>query len=193
MKVLVVHNRYQLAGGEDAVVDAEVALLKDRGVDVRSYERHNDDIQRMGRGAAALQALWSKQTVRDLSALMGQWRPDVIHVHNTLSLVSPSIYWVADKWKVPVVQTLHNFRLLCPQGMLLRDEHVCERCVGKPVAWPAVVHGCYRESALQSAVLAGLVAAQRGMGTYSKKVARFIALNEFCKAKFVEGGLPADK
>lgn len=193
MKVLVVHNRYQLAGGEDAVVDAEVALLKDRGVDVRSYERHNDDIQRMGRGAAALQALWSKQTVRDLSALMGQWRPDVIHVHNTLSLVSPSIYWVADKWKVPVVQTLHNFRLLCPQGMLLRDEHVCERCVGKPVAWPAVVHGCYRESALQSAVLAGLVAAHRGMGTYSKKVARFIALNEFCKAKFVEGGLPADK
>lgn len=193
MKVLVVHNRYQLAGGEDAVVDAEVALLQNRGVDVRRYERHNDDIQHISRASAALQAYWSRQTVSELSDLMVQWRPDVIHVHNTLSLVSPSVYWVADRFGVPVVQTLHNFRLLCPQGMLLRDGQVCEQCVGKPVAWPSVVHACYRESALQSAVLAGLVAGHRALGTYSNKVARFIALNDFCRDKFVQGGLPADK
>lgn len=193
MKVLVVHNRYQQAGGEDAVVDAEVALLQSRGVDVRCYERHNDDIQHISRASAAVQAYWSGRTVRELSELFAQWRPDVIHVHNTLSLVSPSVYWVADRMGVPVVQTLHNFRLLCPQGMLLRDGQVCEQCVGKPVAWPSVVHACYRESAVQSAVLAGLVAAHRALGTYSKKVARFIALNDFCRAKFVEGGLPADK
>lgn len=193
MKVLVVHNRYQLAGGEDAVVDAEVALLQSRGVDVRRYERHNDDIQHISRASAALQAYWSRQTVSELSDLMGQWRPDVIHVHNTLSLVSPSVYWVADRFGVPVVQTLHNFRLLCPQGMLLRDGQVCEQCVGKPVAWPAVAHACYRESAVQSAVLAGLVAGHRALGTYSNKVARFIALNDFCRDKFVQGGLSADK
>lgn len=193
MKVLVVHNRYQLAGGEDAVVDAEVALLQNRGVDVRRYERHNDDIQHISRASAALQAYWSRQTVSELSDLMGQWRPDVIHVHNTLSLVSPSVYWVADRFGVPVVQTLHNFRLLCPQGMLLRDGQVCEQCVGKPVAWPAVAHACYRESAVQSAVLAGLVAGHRALGTYSNKVARFIALNDFCRDKFVQGGLSADK
>ncbi|MEN9453308.1 MAG: hypothetical protein RLZZ369_2367 [Pseudomonadota bacterium] len=193
MKVLVVHNRYQLAGGEDAVVDAEVALLQSRGVDVRRYERHNDDIQHISRASAALQAYWSRQTVSELSDLMAQWQPDVIHVHNTLSLVSPSVYWVADRFGVPVVQTLHNFRLLCPQGMLLRDGQVCEQCVGKSVAWPAVAHACYRESALQSAVLAGLVAGHRALGTYSNKVARFIALNDFCRAKFVQGGLPADK
>lgn len=193
MKVLVVHNRYQQAGGEDAVVDAEVALLQSRGVDVRRYERHNDDIQHISRASAAVQAYWSGRTVRELSELFAQWRPDVIHVHNTLSLVSPSVYWVADRMGVPVVQTLHNFRLLCPQGMLLRDGQVCEQCVGKPVAWPSVVHACYRESAVQSAVLAGLVAGHRALGTYSNKVARFIALNDFCRAKFVEGGLPADK
>ena len=193
MKVLVVHNRYQQAGGEDAVVDAEVALLQSRGVDVRRYERHNDDIQHISRASAAVQAYWSGRTVRELSELFAHWRPDVIHVHNTLSLVSPSVYWVADRMGVPVVQTLHNFRLLCPQGMLLRDGQVCEQCVGKPVAWPSVVHACYRESAVQSAVLAGLVAGHRALGTYSNKVARFIALNDFCRAKFVEGGLPADK
>lgn len=192
MKVLVVHNRYQMAGGEDAVVDAEVALLRAHGVDVRCYERHNDDIQTMSLPSAALQAFWSRQTVRDLSVLMAEWRPDVVHVHNTLSLVSPSVYWVAQRHEVPVVQTLHNFRLLCPQGMLLRDGQVCEQCVGR-TPWPAVVHGCYRESKVQSAVLGSVLVMHRALGTYANKVARFIALNEFCRAKFIEGGLDPSK
>lgn len=193
MKVLIVHNRYQLAGGEDAVVDAEVALLQSQGVEVQRYERHNDDIKGMSLASAAVQAYWSRQTVQEVSAILAEWRPDVVHVHNTLSLVSPSVYWAAAQHRVPVVQTLHNFRLLCPQGMLLREGKVCEQCVGKSVPWPAVVHRCYRDSRAQSAVLTGLLTVHRAMGTYTAKVARFIALNEFCRAKFIEGGLPAEK
>ena len=190
MKIIIAHNAYQQRGGEDSVAEAETVLLRGHGHQVLRYGRHNDELADGGRVGAALATLWSRRTTRELGALLRQVQPDVLHVHNTFPLISPSLYWAAAEAGVPVVQTLHNFRLLCPQAMLLRDGRVCETCVGR-VPWAGVVHGCYRGSRAQSAVLASMLVLHRGLGTWAHKVQRYIALNAFCRDKFIEGGLPA--
>ena len=192
LKILVAHNAYQLRGGEDSVVDSEIALLRQRGHTVLEYRRSNDDIGGMGRLRVAADTLWSRRTSAELSALLRQERPQLLHVHNTFPLISPSLYWAAAAAGVPVVQTLHNFRLLCPQAMLLREGSVCESCLGR-APLPGVVHGCYRGSRAQTAVLAGMLMLHRGLGTWAHKVDRYIALDESCRAKFIQGGLPAER
>lgn len=192
LRVLVVHNRYQLAGGEDAVVEAEIGLLRDNGHEVETYLRDNHELRDIGALDAFTQALWSRRTWREVSQLVDGFRPDVIHAHNTFALVSASLYWAAARAAVPVVQTLHNFRLLCVQAMFLREGRVCEDCLGR-VPWPGVVRKCYRNSGLQSAALATMLGMHRTLGTYRQKVARYIALTDFCRAKFIEGGLPASR
>lgn len=192
MRILIVHNAYQQRGGEDAVVAAEEALLRSHGNDTLLYQRHNDELQTMPRSTAAISTVWSFQSARELNRLCRDFQPDVIHAHNTFPLISPSIYWVAQKHRVPVIQTLHNFRLLCPQAMLLRDSTICEDCIGH-LPWRAVTRKCYRDSSLQSAVLTGMLATHRAIGTFENKVALYIATNHFCRDKFIEGGLPAER
>ncbi len=191
-KVLVAHNGYQQRGGEDSVVESEIALLRMHGHEVRLYGRHNDEIEGASRVALAAQTLWSQRTVHEVDALLTEFKPDVIHVHNTFPLISPSVYWAARRRGVPVVQTLHNFRLMCPQAMFLREGQVCEDCLGH-VPWRGVMRACYRESRLQTAVLASSVTLHRAVGTYDKAVTLYVALNEFCRRKFIEGGLPAQR
>jgi len=191
-RVLIVHNRYQLRGGEDSVVQAEAELLQRKGHAVELLERHNDEIGAVNRLALAAQTVWSQRTVRDLRAIAARFKPDVVHVHNTLPLVSPSVYRAAHRVDVPVVQTLHNFRLLCPQAMFLRDGKVCEACLGH-VPWRAVQHACYRGSPAQSAVVVAMLQTHRTIGTWRTGVDRYIALNAFCRDKFIEGGLPAER
>jgi glycosyltransferase involved in cell wall biosynthesis len=192
MKILIAHNAYQHRGGEDAVVAAEEALLRTHGDETLLYQRHNDELQTMPRSTAALSAIWSSQSARELERQCRQFQPDIIHAHNTFPLISPSIYWVAQKLRIPVVQTLHNFRLLCPQAMLLRDSAICEDCVGH-LPWRAITRKCYRDSALQSAVLTGMLAVHRAIGTFDHKVALYVATNAFCRDKFIAGGLPAER
>jgi glycosyltransferase involved in cell wall biosynthesis len=191
-RVLVVHNRYRWRGGEDVVADAEVSLLREHGHEVETYCRDNDAIDHMPRVAVAHDTLWSSRTVDDLADRILSFRPDIVHVHNTFPLVSPSLFWVTARKSLPVVQTLHNFRLLCPQAMFLRDNHICEDCLGT-TPWRGVVRRCYHESTAQSAVLAGMLVLHRAIGTYRRKVTRYIALNRFCHDKFVAGGLPAER
>lgn len=191
-RVLVVHNAYQHCGGEDSVVEAEMALLRARGHAVELFSVHNDSINGMGRVALAGRTLWSRTATAELDELITRFSPDVIHVHNTFPLLSPAIYWAASARHVPVVQTLHNFRLLCPQAMFLREGRVCEDCLGN-LPWRGVARGCYRGSRAQTAVLAGMVSAHRALGTWQNKVTRYIALNAFCRDKFIAGGLPAER
>jgi len=192
LRILVVHNRYQLAGGEDAVVDAEIALLRRKGHAVEAYLRDNHELRHMNPFNALAQSVWSRRTGADLAQVARAFHPDVIHAHNTFALVSPSVYWQGSRMGVPVVQTLHNFRLLCVQAMFLHDNKVCEDCLGH-VPWRGVVRKCYRDSALQSAAAAAVLGTHRALGTYRHKVARYIALNEFCRRKFIAGGLPASR
>ncbi|AJG24181.1 glycosyltransferase family 4 protein [Cupriavidus basilensis] len=191
-RVLIVHNAYRQWGGEDSVVDAEIALLRSRGHAVATYFRHNDEIAGSSKVVGAVNTLWSNRTRRDMAALIEEFRPTVIHVHNTFPLVSPAVYWAASKAHVPVVQTLHNFRLMCLNAFYLHDGQVCEECTGH-LPWRGVVRKCYRGSTAASIALASTLVLHRGLGTYRMKVARYIALNEFCRTKFIEGGLPASR
>ncbi|MEW5967874.1 MAG: glycosyltransferase family 4 protein [Pseudomonadota bacterium] len=192
MRILFVHNAYRHRGGEDTVVESEIALLRAHGHAVETYTRSNDEVAGMSSLAMARQTLWSDRTAREMVALIDRFRPDVIHAHNTFPLVSPSLYWAASRAGVPVVQTLHNFRLMCLNALFLRAGQVCEDCMGH-LPWRGVARACYRESRAASAALAGMLALHRGLGTYRNKVTRYIALNEFCRGKFIEGGLPAER
>ena len=192
MKIIIAHNSYQSRGGEDSVAETEILMLRQRGHEVIEYRRHNDEIVDISRISLAADTIWSRRTIADIEALIADKRPDVIHAHNTFPLISPSLYWAASKADVPVVQTLHNFRLLCPQAMFLREGRVCEDCLGK-VPWRGAVRACYRDSVAQSTILAGMTTVHRMLGTWQHKVTRFIALNDFCRNKFIEGGLPAEK
>src|ERR1035437_6714157 len=139
LRVLVAHNFYQQRGGEGSVVNAEIELLQRRGHEVELFSRHNAEIDQIGKVAAAVQTIWSVRTVTDLTNRIAAFKPDVVHAHNTFPLISPSLYSAAAKAGVPVVQTLHNFRLLCPQAMFLREGRICEDCLGK-LPWRGVVH-----------------------------------------------------
>jgi glycosyltransferase involved in cell wall biosynthesis len=192
LRVLVVHNAYQQRGGEDAVVEAEVSMLRTHGHAVEVYQRHNDDLRGMGALAAAKNTVWSSRTGADLARLIAAFRPHVVHAHNTLALVSPSAYSAVARARVPVVQTLHNFRLLCLQAMFLRNGRVCEDCLAH-FPWRGVLRRCYRASVSESAVLATMIGVHRAIGTYRRKVSRYIALTEFSRAKFIAGGLPSER
>lgn len=192
MRILVVHNAYQERGGEDVVAADEVELLRRFGHEVRVYSRQNDEIANIGRVALVRQTFWSSRAYNDIGALILDFRPDVMHVHNTFPLISPAVYWRANESNVPVIQTLHNFRLICPQAMLLRNGRICEECTGK-LPWRGAVRGCYRASYVQSAVLASMLVAHRAIGTWTEKVTRYIALTEFCREKFISAGFSAER
>lgn len=192
LRILVVHNRYQLAGGEDAVVDAEIELLRQKGHAVETHLRDNRELGEMSAFEAFAQTLWSRRTGEELVRIVRGFVPDVIHAHNTFALVSPSLYWHAARMGIPVVQTLHNFRLLCVQAMFLHENQVCEDCLGR-LPWRGVARKCYRGSGPQSAAVATMLGMHRALGTYRHKVARYVALNEFCRQKFIAGGLPASR
>lgn len=192
MRVLLAHNRYQQAGGEDAVLAEEYRLLQQNGVEVALYEQDNHRIETMAPMQVAVDTIWSRRTVVEIGQRIQRFQPDIIHVHNTFPLISPSLYFAAAKHGVPVVQTLHNFRLFCAQAMFMRNGAVCEDCIGK-LPWRGVIRRCYRESGPQSAVVVSMQGIHRWLGTYRNKVTRYIALNKFCRDKFIEAGLPAER
>lgn len=193
MKILVAHNFYQQPGGEDEVFRAESEMLEARGHDVVRFTRHNDAIADMHPAALVPKTLWNRAIYRGFRALIRRERPDVAHFHNTFPLISPSAYYAAKAEATPVVQTLHNYRLLCANGYLFRDGGPCEDCVGKAFALPAVAHACYRDSRTASAVAVSLQALHRRLNTWRRKVDVLIALTDFARSRFVAGGLPPDR
>ncbi|MEJ2667592.1 MAG: glycosyltransferase [Deinococcales bacterium] len=193
MNVAVVHNYYQQAGGEDAVFEAEADLLENKGHAVSRYAVHNDATRGMSAPALAVATIWNREQHRTLSALFRDFRPDVVHVHNTLPLISPAVYDAARRAGAAVVQTLHNYRLVCPSGLLFRNGRPCELCVGRSVPLPGVLHACYRASRPASGAVAAMLAFHRLRGSYRREVDRYIALTRFAKDTFVRGGLPPDK
>ena len=187
------HNFYQQPGGEDKCFASEAELLRSHGHDVLTYTLHNDANGQMGGLEAASAAVWNRKAHKELSGLIRSRSPDVVHFHNTFPLMSPAAFWAAKGQGCAVVATLHNYRFLCPAATFTRDGRVCEDCLGRPSAWPAVAHGCYRGSRAASAVVASSALAHRVLRTWDRKVDAFIALTEFARRKFVEGGLPAGK
>lgn len=195
-RVLLIHTRYRERGGEEVVVEAEAALLARHGHEVIRVEFDNaalsDEVRGIGQARVAVQTIWSAAAARRVGEAIERARPDLVHVHNTFPAASPSVVAAAAR-RVPVVQTLHNYRLLCAAGTLFRDGHPCTDCVGRAVPWPAVAHACYRSSHRMSAVIAGMLIAHRLRGTWNRQVDAFIALTEFARQMMVEGGLPSDR
>jgi glycosyltransferase involved in cell wall biosynthesis len=193
MHIAVVHNYYQQPGGEDLCVAAEIGLLRDRGHKVTSYFAHNDRIREMPHLRAGIEAVWSRDSFWRLREFFRAGRPQIVHFHNTFPLISPAAYYAARAEKIPIVQTLHNFRLLCGNAVLYRDGQVCEACVGRPLGWPGIIRGCYRGSRPQTAGVAVMTAAHKAVGTWRRAIDTYIALTEFGRRKFVEGGLPESR
>lgn len=193
MRVLVAHNYYQQPGGEDTVFAAETELLRRYGHEVVEYTERNESIKSMNIGAVALNMIWSLSSKKKIIEILDRTKPDVAHFHNTFLLISPSAYYACKEKNVPVIQSLHNPRLLCPAANLYRDGKVCEDCVGKTLPWPGVVHGCYRHSRSQTALVATMLTLHRMLGTWDRVIDTFIVFTEFYRKKFIEGGLPPEK
>jgi len=191
MNIIVAHNFYQQPGGEDQVFAAEVDLLRRFGHNVETFVLHNDAIAQIGRARMIAATMWNHQTYRSLRQLARATRADVVHFHNTFPLISPAAYKAARDGGAAVVQTLHNFRVICPAALLFRDGHVCESCLGRRFAWPGIVHGCYRSSHSGTAVVAGMVAGHRMLRTWQRAVDVYIAPTASARSKLIEGGLPA--
>ena len=147
MRVLICHNRYRIPGGEDSVFDNEVRLLKEKGEQVYTYVRDNADLRPVD---LLTEALFSKKTYRDVRKLIRENDIEIVHVHNERFLISPSVFAAALDEGVPVVQTLHNFRLLCINALLYRKDKICRECIkdGRLSFLPAMCHGCFRDSRL---------------------------------------------
>jgi glycosyltransferase involved in cell wall biosynthesis len=193
LRVLLVHNRYQQAGGEDSVFASEVALLRGAGHDVRTLEVSNDGlVGPVAQLGAAFRVVSNPDARRLVVAEIARARPDVMHVHNFFPRLSPAIFDASAAAGVPSVWTLHNFRVACANGLLFRDGQPCEDCVGR-APWPAVRHRCYRGSAMGSAAVAAMIGWHHARGTWQHKVSRFIALSEFARDLYVKAGLPADR
>lgn len=193
MRVLTCHTYYQVRGGEDESFDAEVALLESRGVDVLRFTMHNDAVGGMGRLSVAGRTIWNGDVFRQLRDLIRRERPDVIHCTNSFPLISPSVCYAGRAAGVPVVQSLRNFRLLCANGFFFRNGQVCEDCLHTSVPWPAVAHGCYRDSRCGSSVVATMQLVHRVAGTWRRAVDIFVTPSEFARQKFIESGFSADR
>jgi glycosyltransferase involved in cell wall biosynthesis len=193
LNIISVHNRYLMAGGEDQVFESEARLLRERGHNVTQVEEQNaypDSVAtKIG---MAVECVWSRKWHREFRERLQRERPDVVHIHNLFPRISPSIYYACRREGVPVVQTLHNYRLLCAGAELYRDGKVCEECLDHGVM-RGIRYGCYQGSKLGTAVLTIMVDVHRRARTWTNMVDCYIALTEFSRNKFISGGLPADR
>ncbi len=195
MKIVIAHNTYQQPGGEDIVFRNECELLRSAGHTVVEYQRSNHDASNyvsVRQLALAKNTIWASDTRREFRQLLLRERPDIVHVHNTFVMISPSIYWACRDAQVPVVQTLHNYRLLCPGANFFRDGKVCEECLEHGV-WRGVRYSCYQGSNRATAVVAAMLTTHRFLGTWPRLIEYFLAPTEFARRKFIKGGLPQDK
>jgi glycosyltransferase involved in cell wall biosynthesis len=193
MKILMLHNRYLLPGGEDQATMADADLLRDQGHEVDLLVEDNRRVEQLGKGRTGMRTVWSREAYRRIDEKLRTGNFDILHVQNFFPLWSPSVYYAASSNGVPVVQTLHNYRLMCANSLLFRDQHVCEECVGRLFSWPAILHACYRNNRAASAAVAGMISAHKLAGTWSRRVAIYIAVSEFTRGKYIAGGMAPDR
>lgn len=193
MKILIAHNRYQQSGGEDAVVQQEKGLLQTQGHIVKLYLVDNDSLTSLPEKIkVAFQAPYSQKSKKSFLACLKKFQPQIVHIHNFFPILTPAIYDACIAMGIPVVQTLHNYRTICPGALLMREGKVCEICI-RQSPFKSVLHRCYRNSFIGTFAVARMVAYHRRNQTWENKVNRFIALTRFGKMKFVEAGFPPEK
>ena len=185
MNLLMVHNYYQIPGGEDTVLENEMNLLKKHGQNVYVYSRNNGEMKQFSKWqklCLPFTTLFSIKTYREIIKEVKEKEINLIHVHNTLCLISPSVFWAAKKCKVPVVQTIHNFRMQCPGATFYCQGEICEKCYNNLLA--SLKSKCYRDSKMQTLMLVMMLKLHRIIGTY--RDVHFICLTEFNKKKLLQ-------
>lgn len=193
MKVLVCHNYYQHPGGEDQSYAAEAQLLEAHGHEVVRYELDNAAIAQMAGWDVARRTLWNQSTYQAVRAIILRERPQIMHCTNTFPLISPAAYYAAQHAGVAVVQSLRNYRLMCPNAFLMREHQVCEACLGRWFAWPGIRHACYRENRAATTVVAALQTLHRVIGTWRRAVDMYFTPSEFTRQKHIAAGFPAER
>jgi glycosyltransferase involved in cell wall biosynthesis len=193
MRILMLHNQYQVRGGEDESADLEVALLRQYGHDVDLITFDNKVITQWNLFAIGLKAVWSHAAYLRVKKQLAEKEYDLVHIQNFFPLISPSVYYAAKAAKKPVVQALRNYRLVCLNALLFRAGNPCEDCLRQSVPWPGVVHRCYRSSLPGSVAVAAMLAVHRALGTWRTKVDIFYTLTEFAKSKLLMSGIPRGK
>lgn len=182
-KILIVHNFYQIPGGEDTVVANEKRLLEEHGHEVIEYTRNNSELNSLNKFQKLLlpfTTVFNYKTYREIKKSIKENKVDIVHVHNTLNLISPSVYYAAVSCGIPVVQTIHNFRMVCPGATFFRNGRICEDCL-KNGLQEAVKHSCYRNNKIQT--LACVINLKlHGLTGIYKKI-NYICLTEFTKHK----------
>jgi glycosyltransferase involved in cell wall biosynthesis len=195
VRILLIHNRYRIRAGEDTVFDRETELLRKYGHEIETWTLDNESIASRNpivQFQLALNTIWSVSSYQQLQHKIQQFRPDIVHVHNILPLLSPAIYYACRDRGVPVVQTIHNYRLGCPAGTYFRAGQICELCQQRSL-WQSIRFGCYRNARLQTAVVAGMLQVHRWLGTWHHVVTSYIAISPFLKGKLLALGIPAEK
>lgn len=193
MKLLHIHNYYLQSGGEDQVFKNETRLLEEYDHEVFRYTRHNSELTSRSGIKIAINTIWNHDVYKTIDQLLTEIKPDVCHIHNTFPLISPSVYFACKKHKIPVVQRLPNYRLICPGALLLRDGKICTDCLGKRFPWPGVIHACYRGSVAQSFVVFIMLSFHRILKTWQKKINVYVAMNRYGCELFKWGGIPEEK
>ena len=191
-RILVLHNRYREPGGEDRAVEQEVALLRAHGHEVIEYVDSNRRLDESHPLAAAWRAIWSRGAYRRVRQAIAETRPQLAHFHNTFCMISPAAYYACRGAGLPVVQTLHNFRLGCLNACCTRDGRTCDVCVSSRLPWRGIWHGCYRASRQASAAVAAVGFVHKGIGTYRSQVDAYISTSQFARGVHVRCGVPAE-
>jgi glycosyltransferase involved in cell wall biosynthesis len=196
LRILQVHNKYRPGwGGEETVVALEAELLRSNGHEVDqvfAWTKELDVASALRLFAAGFGTVWSFRGYSMMKKAIARFSPDIVHVHNTFPLLSPSVFWAADRAGVPAVQTLHNYRLTCANSLLLREDLGCQECVGH-FPWPGLRHRCLGSSFSRTAAVTSMNVIHRWLGTFQTKVHAYIVLTAFSKEIQVRGGLPRER
>ncbi|WP_255286062.1 glycosyltransferase [Priestia megaterium] len=193
--MLLVHNYYQESGGEDQVLKQEIDLLKENGHEVITYTKHNNEIQTYNvfqKISLFFKTTFSLKEYFVFKRVLKKISPDIVHFHNFFPLFSPSVYYACQDLKIPVIQTLHNYRLICPAATFMRDNEVCEKCLSGSLI-NSIKYGCYRGSKVQTIPVANMIYINNMLKTWHSKVNYYITLTEFAQKKFIDYGLPKEK
>ena len=193
--ILMLHNRYQYAGGEDSSTLAEIEVLSEFGHQVTLVEKHNDEIKEyssLEKLNLFFRTAWNPQEYYKARSRFQEIQPDLLHIQNFFPLFSPSIHAAAKSLNIPTVQHLRNFRLGCLNGYLLRQQNICEACVGKN-PWRGVAYRCYRNSVPASLAVWNLLTYNRWRNTWENDVDAFITPSQFAAQKLIEIGIPEDR
>jgi len=188
MRVLQIHNRYRQHGGEDQVVAAEATLLRSNGHEVEQFSVDNPESP-VATAAALAQAPWNRKSSTEVGETIQAYQPDVVHVHNTWFQLSPAVVAVAHQL-APVVMTVHNYRLMCSNAQLLRDDRPCRLCLDGSL-WNGVIHSCYRDPVSSS--LAALTIATGRKRVWRSEVDRYLALSDLASGLLIEIGIRRER